>query len=128
MDLSMVLAAQRDCEFIAHLSSKCTRLGKAEVMSIRWSSSANKARVCGHELAMLLVTQAMWLEHDGAVGGRDVRSLPGRVGRDTCRFGTWVVALVCDRLSVVCGLLLVCRKSDHLGLERVLNDPGIVGR
>ena len=34
MNLSMVLAAQRDREFIAHLSSKCPWLGKAEVMGI----------------------------------------------------------------------------------------------
>ena len=128
MKLSMVLAAQRDREFIAHLSSKCPWLGKAEVMSIRWSLPADEARLCGHEFAMPLVTQAMWLEHACAVCGWEVRSLPGSVGRDSCCPESSVVPLVCDGGSVVCWLLLVHRKSSHLGLERVLNDPGIAGR
>ena len=128
MNLSMVLAAQRNREFIAYLSSKCPRLGKAEVMGIRWFASADEARVCGHELAMPLVTQAMWLEHDCAVCGWEVRPLPGSVGRDSCCLESSVVPLVCDGRSVVCWLLLVHRKSSHLGLERVLNDPGIAGR
>jgi hypothetical protein len=61
MDLPMVLSAQRDGEFVAHLSSKCPWLGKADVMGIRWFASADEARLCGDELAMPLVTKPMWL-------------------------------------------------------------------
>jgi hypothetical protein len=128
MDLPMVLSAQWDREFIAYLSSKCPWLGKAEVMGIRWFASADDARLCCNELAMPLVAQAMWLEHDCAVCGWEIRSLAGNVGRDSGCFESSVVPLVCDGRSVVCWLLLVHRKSDHVGLERVLNDLSIVGR
>ena len=77
---------------------------------------------------MPLVTQAMWLEHDCAVCGWEVRPLPGSVGRDSCCLESSVVPLVCDGRSVVCCLLLVHLESSHLAVERVLDDPGIVGR
>ena len=92
----MVLTAQRNREFIAHLPSKCPWLGKAEVMSIRWFSPADDARLCGHERAMPLVTQAIRLQHDGAVCGWEVRSLPGNVGGAYCCLEGSIVPLVCD--------------------------------
>jgi hypothetical protein len=61
MKLSMVLTAQRNREFI-DLFSECPRLGKAEMVGVRWFSTTDGARLCGHKLAMPPVTQAMWLE------------------------------------------------------------------
>jgi len=60
MKLSMVLTAQRNREFI-DLFSECPRLGKAEMVGVRWFSTTDDATRCG-PLAMPPVTQAMWLE------------------------------------------------------------------
>ncbi len=57
----MVLATQSHGEII-DLSSECPRLGKAEMVGVRWFSTTDDATRCGHKLAMLPVTQAMWLE------------------------------------------------------------------
>ena len=128
MKLSMVLAAQRHREFIAHLSSECPRLGKAEMMGVRWFSTADDASLCGHKLAMPLVPQAMWLERDRPLCSWELRPLPGKVGR-ACLFRylkSSVAGIVASGCCDVCSVLLVRRESSHLGLERVLDDPGVV--
>jgi hypothetical protein len=55
MQLAVMGPADRDCEFVAHASSQCTRLGKGEVMGIRWDAAAHKAGLPKHEPAVLLV-------------------------------------------------------------------------
>ena len=72
MKRSMVLAAQRDGEFVAHLTSEGSWLGKPEMMGIGGFSTADDAGLCGHELAMPLVTEAMRLGYDRDVCGREV--------------------------------------------------------
>ena len=80
--LSVVLPAQRDGEFIAHLPSECPRLGKPEMMGIGGFSTADQARLRGHELAMAFVTEATWLGHDRAGCGWEVRCWRGnQIGR-----------------------------------------------
>ena len=36
MQFPVMTAAERDCEFIAHLETDCSRLGKSEVVRVRW--------------------------------------------------------------------------------------------
>jgi hypothetical protein len=55
MQLAVMDPANRDCELIAHASPECTRLGKREVMRIRWDAAAHKAGLPEHEPAVLLV-------------------------------------------------------------------------
>jgi hypothetical protein len=130
MNLSMVLAAQRDREFVAHLSPEGPRLGKPEMMGIGGFSTADEARLRGHELAMAFVTEATWLGHDRAGCGWEVRCWRGNRGRiylSCCRY--YVVAgRVSSGRSDDCHWLLAYRETSHLGLESVFDDPSIVRR
>ena len=103
MKLSMVLAAQGGREFIAHLSSECPRLGKPEVMGIRGFPPAGEARLCGHELAMALVTEAIWLGRDRAGCVSEVGCWPGNRG--------WPDLFCCCR-NVVAGRVRGDRSDD----------------
>ena len=58
MKLAMMDAANRDGELVADSVSKCTRLGKREVMRIRRYSPTHQARLPSHKLPVLLVAQA----------------------------------------------------------------------
>jgi hypothetical protein len=46
---------QGDCEFVAHLSAKCSRLSEAKVMSIGSFSSAHETRLLGDEAEMFFI-------------------------------------------------------------------------
>jgi hypothetical protein len=48
-------SAQRYREFIAHLSSHCTGLGKSEVMGVGRTSPANQARMGCDEFEMAFI-------------------------------------------------------------------------
>jgi hypothetical protein len=103
-------------------------LGKAEMMGVRWFSTTDDASLCGHKLAMPLVPQARWLEWHRPLYRRQVRPLPGKVGR-ACLFRfleSSVVGIVVSGCCDVCSVLLVRREGSHLGLERILDDPGVV--
>jgi hypothetical protein len=41
MHLTMMTAAERHSEFIAHLTAKCPMLSKPKMMGIRWLTTAN---------------------------------------------------------------------------------------
>jgi hypothetical protein len=43
MKLAVMDPADRDRELVAHAASECTRLGKGEVMGIRWHTAAHEA-------------------------------------------------------------------------------------
>ena len=120
MKLSMMLAAQRHGEFIAHLSSECPWLGKAQMMGVRRFSTTDDASLCGHEFAMLLVAEAMWLERDRAVCG--VRSSLGNLGRRA------YLIFRLEYLVAGCRLLLLHHQSVHFNLERVFDDTGVLRR
>ena len=57
----MVRAAKRDGEFIADFQAKRARLSEAQMVRIRRLFSAQQARLCCHELQVLLVAQPPWL-------------------------------------------------------------------
>ena len=64
MDLTVVTPAQRHGELIAHFSAERTVLREPQMMGVRWSAAANQARLFGHELDVLLVTEAAGLGMD----------------------------------------------------------------
>ena len=64
MQLSVMTATERHCEFIADFEADCPWLGKAQVMRITWLPLANHTRLCCHELQMCLVTQPLWCGDD----------------------------------------------------------------
>ena len=53
MDLAMMSPAQGDGELIADLAPECSRLGKAEVMGIHGSSTADQTGIPGDRLDVL---------------------------------------------------------------------------
>src|SRR5262249_22451016 len=58
MKFAVMDPANRDGELVAHPVSKCTRLGKREVMRIRRYAAAHKTRLPQDELPVLLIAQA----------------------------------------------------------------------
>jgi hypothetical protein len=58
MDLTMVPAAERDRELIAHLAAECTALGEAKVVRIRGHATAEQAGLPGDEPHVLSVSDA----------------------------------------------------------------------
>ena len=56
MDFAMMTPAQRNGEFIAHLTPQRAALHEAEVVSIRWSPTADQTFMCGDKLHMTPVT------------------------------------------------------------------------
>src|SRR5215467_10069159 len=58
MKLAVMDPANRDSELVAHSVSKCTRLGKREVMRIRRYAATHKTRLPQYELPVLLIAQA----------------------------------------------------------------------
>src|SRR5262245_2293117 len=58
MKLAVMDPANRDGELVAHSISKRTRLGKREVMRIRWYAAAHKTRLPEDELPVALIAQA----------------------------------------------------------------------
>ena len=60
MNLTMMSSTQRHGELIAYLAAKGAVLGEAQMMRIRWSSSANETRLLGDKLDMVPVTKAAW--------------------------------------------------------------------
>src|SRR5499427_7653233 len=58
MKFAVMDPANRDGEIVAHSVSKCTRLGKREVMGIRRYAAAHKTRLPQDELSVLLIAQA----------------------------------------------------------------------
>jgi hypothetical protein len=55
MKRAMMNTANRNCKLVAHSASKCTGLGKGEVVRIRWRPPAHKARLSGDKPAMFLI-------------------------------------------------------------------------
>jgi hypothetical protein len=58
MKLAVMEAANRDGELVAHAASEGTRLGKGEVMRIRWHPAAHKACLPQYEFSVVLIAQA----------------------------------------------------------------------
>jgi hypothetical protein len=63
MDVAMMTAAERNCEFIADLAAKCPALGEPEMMRIRRPPAADQARMLGDGSDMIPVTQAAGFGH-----------------------------------------------------------------
>jgi hypothetical protein len=55
MEFAVVETADRDCVFVADLASKRPRLGEANMMRLGRPPATNNTRLCGDELAVLLV-------------------------------------------------------------------------
>jgi hypothetical protein len=55
MELAVVDPADRDDELVTHPASERTRLGKGEVMGIRWHAAADKACRPQDEFAVVLI-------------------------------------------------------------------------
>jgi hypothetical protein len=58
MKLAVVDPADRDNELVAYAASEGSRLGKGEVMRIRWHATAHKAWLPQYEFSVVLVAQA----------------------------------------------------------------------
>src|SRR5271166_4618767 len=58
MQLAVMEPANRGGERVAHAASECTRLGKGEVMRIRWHPAAHQAWLPQEEFSVVLVAQA----------------------------------------------------------------------
>jgi hypothetical protein len=56
MDFAVMTPAQRHGELIAHLTPQRAALHEAEVVSVRWSPTADQTRMCGDKLHMNPVT------------------------------------------------------------------------
>src|SRR5215470_2535446 len=61
MQFPVMTATERDREFIAHLETDRSRLGKSEMVRIRWLPLADYARLGCHESQMCLVAQPLRL-------------------------------------------------------------------
>ena len=80
VNLTMVAAAERHRELIAHLPAQRTSLGKAQMMRIGRTAAANQARLLRHESDVLPVTNAPRLgegEHSFIDSGRGNPSRSG---------------------------------------------------
>src|SRR5262245_2475477 len=58
MDLTMVRATERHRKLVTRLATECKRLRKAEVMRIRWASTANQAGLFDNMPDVLPITNA----------------------------------------------------------------------
>ena len=63
----MMESAERHGELVAHPAAQCGALGKSQVMRVRWSPTAQQARLQGHELEVIAVAVAPRLAQ-GEVG------------------------------------------------------------
>jgi hypothetical protein len=61
MNFTMVSAAERDRELVAHLAAKRSALGKAQVVRVTRDAAANEARLLGHVADVLAVAYAAGL-------------------------------------------------------------------
>ena len=61
MNLAMVRSAERHRELIAHLAPERTKLGKAEMMGVRGSASADEAGLPRDVFQMFLIADALRL-------------------------------------------------------------------
>src|SRR3974390_1812266 len=61
MQITVVRAAERDSELIAHFHAKSSWLGKAQVMGVCGLPATDKARPLGYELKVLFVSDALGL-------------------------------------------------------------------
>jgi hypothetical protein len=82
MDLTVVAAAQRHGELIAHFSPECAVLREPQMMGIGWHAAANQTRLFGHELDVISVTKAARL-------GMDQLALVDAVGNGCPPGGLW---------------------------------------
>jgi hypothetical protein len=57
VDFAVMAAAQRNCEFIADLTSKRTALCEPEMVSIRRSAPADETWLSGNKLHMVFVAK-----------------------------------------------------------------------
>jgi hypothetical protein len=60
MDLAMMSTAQRDCELIANLATKCRGLRKSQVMGVSGNPTADQARELGNRFDMLAIPNPPW--------------------------------------------------------------------
>jgi hypothetical protein len=58
MDLTVMAAAQRHGEFIAHFSTERAVLREAQMMGVGRPAAADQARLFGHELDVVFITKA----------------------------------------------------------------------
>src|SRR6516165_5660982 len=56
MDLTMMRATERHRKLVTRLAAECTSLRKTEVMRIRWTSTANQARLFDNMPDVLPIT------------------------------------------------------------------------
>ena len=70
VELAMMKATNRYCEFIADLASQRSRLREAKMVRIGGFAAAHDARLLGHEFEVVLIAQpnglARWPDADGA--------------------------------------------------------------
>jgi hypothetical protein len=71
MKLAVVHPANRNDELVAHPASEGTRLGKGEVMRIRWHAAAHKACLPQYEFSVVLIAQANYLAQGADGSGAD---------------------------------------------------------
>ena len=72
MNFAVMTPAQRYGEFIAHFPPERTALREAEVVSVRWSPTADQTSMCGDKLHMIPVTNP---PRFGQRSGRSCRSI-----------------------------------------------------
>jgi hypothetical protein len=82
MDLTVVTAAQRYGELVAHLSPERAVLREPQMMGIGGAAAANQTRLFGHELDVVPVTKAARL-------GMDQLALVDAVGSGCCLGEFW---------------------------------------
>ena len=61
MQLPVMAPAKRYGKFITDFKAECARLGKAQMMRIRWLSATDETRPGGNELQVRLVAQTLGL-------------------------------------------------------------------
>lgn len=137
-DDTVVGPTNRDGELIAHSVSEGTRLHKREMMRIRRRPAADKARLPGHELAVLLIAQANRFARDAdrAITGRltghqaiaRTRPTGGHQVWDGDRIGWLVGVLVMadgreSRLKLLFDNSGIFRRKRILG-RKILTCPG----
>ncbi len=71
MNFTMMAAAQRDGELVAHLAAQSPVLRKAQVMSVGRLAAANETGMLGNEPDMLAIAKPTWFgEGEGALVDR----------------------------------------------------------
>ena len=64
MQLAVMAATERHCEFVADFEADGPWLSKPQVMRVGWLPPANHTRLCCHEFQMHPVPQPFWLSDD----------------------------------------------------------------